>query len=729
MNLQSLEVTDYVYFKKASIDFSKPGITLILANNKDAGLNSTNGAGKSLLLGAIPKAILDESPTGKDAKPTKDEKITLVFKNKTDTYKVVWTNGKNKSIDIFKNLESIENRTLAYSKSFVKKLTGSMSPETFYTQVYLDSTIPHPLLFPNAKVRQDFFVNLFGINDADSIRKLLLSQYRECQEGVSKHKELKTLIEEDFKDNIAELKELLDTLSSKQKTLIESLSLASSKNDLIRFRKKNKDLIDVWNSVKAKNLQDSIKSLRKSIRVQETAKTDQATLDLYNDALIKVKEDNKKTQILIDELNVSEELEQEEIEAYSERFLKAQDSITFIKNDISKIKIIRVSEAVQKPKNIDSELDLEKLLTLKEDELSHLLEFKKGKCPTCGQSVKQISSKEDLEEEIITIKNKLEKIRAYIGFIEKDQQYKAQKAELEELEENLALATKKVNKYSKYYKLTSLNSKLVEYPKKPEVNSSVKFETKLLEELKVQLEKFVRLSQVLDKVKECLDIKDLELTDTEKLAEALANVNEKIGVTSSEIARKEEIKKTRKRISTKIEALNRNIEDEKIIKVLVDAYSKRGIKKVLINNYAKLLETQVNKFSKLFYTEDYVFEFSFDTKLNLLVTRKHGNRVKTSDVAKLSGAEKRAFTLVLLMSTITFLPKNKRSNILILDEPESNLGPQALENFVKSLPVLNKLVPHIVILTPRQDLEIPNSSVFTVVKQAGVSTLKKGRLC
>jgi DNA repair exonuclease SbcCD ATPase subunit len=726
MNIQSLEVNDYVYFKKASLDFSTPGISLILANNKDAGLNSTNGAGKSLLLGAIPKALLDESPTGKDIKPTKTETIEIVFKNKKDLYKVLWATGSSKTISIFKNGESVENRTLAYSKSFIKKLTGGMTPETFYTQIYLDSTIPHPLLFPNAKLRQDFFVNLFGINNADNIRKLLLSQYRECQDNVSKYKELKTLLDEEFEDDIDTLKDQLTKLLSKQKRFISEASAATSHNDSVRFYKKNTDIITLWKSIKkAESLSELIDNLRQVLRDQESLKSERVLLEAYTRDYKTVVKKNKKTQDELDELSVDAD-EALDLDLFVARYDKAADALYSFTKDFSKLAKIDKPVRVEKPEYFDKTAEISRELEFNKDSLQHLLEFKKGVCPTCGQHVKQVTSKEDLIKRVSALEKKLTTLSKYSRYLENIAKYDSYTEASRELDENIVLCQTRCKKYVKYSTFKNLRNLLKPFPTKPSV-SKESFDETLYETTKSDLENHIRLNQVIDKVKECLQLETFEIIDTEDLASKLADVNEKLGRISAEISRKEEIVKQRKRITTKLSVFSKSLEDEKIIKVLVDVYSKKGIKKVLINNYAKLLETQVNKFSKLFYTEDYKFEFNYDTKLNLLVTRRHGSKTRTSDVAKLSGAEKRAFTLVLLMSTITFLPKHKRSNLLILDEPESNLGPLALENFIKSLPVLNKLIPHIVILTPRADLEIPNSNVLTVIKQSGKSILKKGR--
>lgn len=732
MNIQSLEVTDYVYFKSAALDFSKPGITLILANNKDAGANSTNGAGKSLLLGALPKAILDESPTGKDEKPKKDEQIKVVFKNDKNFYEVVWTNGKAKKIEISKNGSPIENRTLAYSKSVVSKLTNGLNPETFYTQVYLDSTIPHPLLIPNARLRQDFFVNLFSLNDVDNIRKLLLSQYREVQEVKSRYTELVSLLDEEFEDNTEELEAKLKKLKKRQQDLIEQVSTANSKNDLVRFYESNKDLIKFHKSLKNESLADRITRLKSTIKEQETARENHIRYQDWKKSNQSVKEANKVVQDKLDtvlaSLGVDSIEEVTKLKTYKERYEKATAELKQLEKDLGKLR------KIAEPKKVDVDTNLSfNEVSLKITELEHDIEHQKqfgtGKCPTCKQPVKLKASLSDLKKELseyIELKEKLEKLGEYKDSL---REYKNYISTRDTLTEDIEIEKGKVKKYYPYFQCDEILKDFVKSPSKPDIDTSLTFDKEILTITKDELETCLRLKQVIDKVKEVTVLESFDLIDTETLRTDLAKVNESVGNISASLSKKKETQQNRERIAAKLKTMQAKVDDEPILKTLVDAYSKKGVKKILIDRYAKLLEQQVNKFSKLFFTEDYKFEFSYDTKLNLIVHRKFNNKTKKSDIAKLSGAEKRAFTLVLLMSTITFLPKKKRSNLLILDEPESNLGPLALDNFVKSLTVLNKLVPHIVIMTPKHDLEIPNSNVFTVVKKHGKSRLLKGRLC
>jgi DNA repair exonuclease SbcCD ATPase subunit len=184
--------------------------------------------------------------------------------------------------------------------------------------------------------------------------------------------------------------------------------------------------------------------------------------------------------------------------------------------------------------------------------------------------------------------------------------------------------------------------------------------------------------------------------------------------------------KTLQKMAERGKTLKRLAADAPVLKALIDVHSNKGLKKLMVERCAKMIEQQINKMRRLFFAENFVFEFKYDKKLEFLVHRKVGKHVMTSDVCKLSGAEQRLFTILLVLARITLLPKTKRTNLLVLDEPEANLGPARQNLFVKALPLMNKIVPHIVILSPRTDLQIPNARVYSLIKDKGVTTLIKG---
>ena len=92
---------------------------------------------------------------------------------------------------------------------------------------------------------------------------------------------------------------------------------------------------------------------------------------------------------------------------------------------------------------------------------------------------------------------------------------------------------------------------------------------------------------------------------------------------------------------------------------------------------------------------------------------------RTSDIRFLSGAESRSFSLLFMIACLPLIPRNRRSNLIVLDEFEAGLDKPTRELLVdKFLPALNKIVPHIIFITPNDicaDKSV-NRTTLTVVK-------------
>jgi DNA repair exonuclease SbcCD ATPase subunit len=171
--------------------------------------------------------------------------------------------------------------------------------------------------------------------------------------------------------------------------------------------------------------------------------------------------------------------------------------------------------------------------------------------------------------------------------------------------------------------------------------------------------------------------------------------------------------------------------NEEPLKLLVEAYSDKAMKRMAIKSVSTKLMHEINKYAKLIFPEDFDFGFSWESsKISLTVTRKYrqGKKVKTltSDVRKLSGAESKLYTFILVLAHLTFVPARKRSNVLILDEPDSNMSAETSEAFKKLLPILNKVIPSIIVITPRTEQRYEGAQEFTVLKEKGEAKIVSG---
>jgi DNA repair exonuclease SbcCD ATPase subunit len=168
------------------------------------------------------------------------------------------------------------------------------------------------------------------------------------------------------------------------------------------------------------------------------------------------------------------------------------------------------------------------------------------------------------------------------------------------------------------------------------------------------------------------------------------------------------------------------LKDEPALKYLVQGYQDKNIKKMAIEAISQHLMALVNRYAQRIMPERFTFEFKWDTQIHILVHRHYGQKVKTSDVRKLSGAESTLFTLILVCALLAFVPSYKRCNLMILDEPTARFSPAMTDVFKNLLQILNQIVPSIVVITPKSDERYADAKPYTVVKQNGESTIVQG---
>jgi DNA repair exonuclease SbcCD ATPase subunit len=175
-------------------------------------------------------------------------------------------------------------------------------------------------------------------------------------------------------------------------------------------------------------------------------------------------------------------------------------------------------------------------------------------------------------------------------------------------------------------------------------------------------------------------------------------------------------------LRARLKELKAELENEEALKLLLDGYSDKAVKSMVIEAISSHLMNTVNQFSSLVFS-GYKFEFVWGSQVQLLV---HRPKLGTTDVRKLSGAESKLFTLILVLALMRFVPKRKRLNMLILDEPSASFSTETTELFHKLLPQINQLIPSILVVTPRAEERYPGAHEYTVVRDKGGSSIMIG---
>jgi DNA repair exonuclease SbcCD ATPase subunit len=740
MKFGKLRVKNYGPFKKAELDLDRTGITHIKAKNKDAENNNgkaTNAAGKSVFFGSIPELHWGRSPTGKDSvKGQQSSEISIQYKDvgpKSEEFDVVRRFGKNRGFSIQRNGKDLHVRTMDLSQRRAGQILG-MGEDEFYTRVLIDSLTPHPLLIGSAAQRQEFLVQRFGLHSADSVRKLLLAEYRVAQQKRATYLEVRSLFD-DLRskslssDQLVTKRAELEELEAKQEQVLKRFQKSQAVRDLLMFEKDNADLLARLQKVcTVDEFEDTYKDLKKRLRHLEEKQEEAKLWAIYDKELELYKEKVRPLKKQLNTLCGSDWLGRgDEIRKKAKKAKAAADAVRDCVSKLGALPRELQPEVGETPK-YDYEACVSKLSRL-DEELEHVTHFKDGKCPTCGSSV-TARPKSDILADIDKWKTRRAKAKVFNKAVEDLERQRENKALRKELKAQLAEAEAESAKLQKWIEIEELLKQVPDVPSPPfAVRDVLDTSDEKIAKLQKKIAVLRTVKPVLEKIKEVAALTQEQrerAKDFNDLGDKLTTLNNRISNLTAEISTGQSAHQQLQELKIRGKALKKVADDAPLLKAMIDVYSTKGLKKLMIQRCAKKLQDQINKYRKLFFVEDYFFEFKYDKKLEFLVHRKYGKHVSVTDVRKLSGAEKRMFTVLLVVADITLTPKKKRTNLLILDEPEANMGPAAQNAFVKALPVLNKIVPHIVVISPRTDLEIPGANVFTIVKHRGVSSIVKG---
>lgn len=712
INFTYLELKDRPQFKDQRFDLNRKGISLILGHN--AKTKSPNGVGKSYFFGELSEFLAGEA-----VRQDRVRKGSVAFGVKVgkDEYEFKRSFAPRESILVTENGKPLE-MDLEPARAFMRKIVpyGEQEVGSF---LYLDlANGAHPLITGTTSSRKAFFREFFSqIEYLGVVRKWVENEASRISVEAKRASDLRVEMErfqdlpepDDLRKEVATLRERRDSFSEKLSQVTAAAALIQRIKDMkeIDFGEAP-TLTEEWESVA--NALKQVKTRRRALNAMLEEAEEYRNWEETNAEL------DSEIQALTEQVESHPDNGTEDLDSALAELQEKLESLNKTKSERSS-QLTKLERAVQR---LEEEITEGKARVKK-------AKRQQGVCPVCGgdyedkhlaETIASLQKELDSdEEELVTTRTQLEELQATPEPSAK---------QIRRLESNIE-STEQLIELRK--KLKRLQKRAESKPPKP--SHSVKKMTRALEQVNKQIEDL----QVFDEYMQ-LNVKLNEfpkeiraLARSNDLQEEFVKMNDELNEKQIQLNSLEKDIELRDEMQAELEGLRETIRMKKYVDILVQAFSRKGAEKEMITMACSMLAEQVNRYAKYVFTEDFTFSFELESNFSILVHRNYGKKTPSvSDVRRLSGAEKRLFSLVLVVALLSFVPPKQRPNILILDEPTATMGQDNKEAFVRFLPVLNKVIPHLIVITPLEPHDYAHISpdVFTVVKNGNSSSIQKG---
>lgn len=713
MWLKALAVKNYGPFVNQTVFSFKPGVSVVYGLNKTSGANSKNSnwVGKSLFFSSLSEILYDEPVVGTKQDKMKSGSRAVILTDGTNTVQIVRKSGKRDSTQIIENNKLIEHLTKTKAQDYIRS-KWLLNKAEFETFVHIDSRIPHPLVMGSSTERKHFFDSFFKLDRIDQERKLYIQALRKLEASKQAFNELKVFYKQQKvgvvePSKIKQLVKEINRLRSEQKANARSFELVNQYNQLKAVYDSLKDNL---HGIELSTVSSQLQSL--TLKQKKLKELREQCIEYRT--YLKARKQYEQQLSSLSSLASSTSLAK--LSKGSSLWLKYSEQLQEVQGT--------VLQPVDRPQKLGSPQDLKQLAVQQaklEDLLKTSLKFKSGVCPTCGQPVK-VHSIKDIKQELIDVQKKINQGQLWEQYQQQKEQYKQYKEQLKQHQQLVDDLASKVEKFEPYRTAYKERSKL---PPEPTVIERPKLTTKQvdaqLHELEGMLDKLKAIEPHIEQLQQYLSWTDITTFDYKKYNaqnEKLAHLEALYSMHKSSL---EQVNKTKQRLKE----LKEQLANEPWLTKLIEIFSDKQMKRAMVQQISQKLCQLMNKYATLVFNQDYRFELIWDTQLQLLCTRRVGKQVLTSDVRKLSGAESKLFTIILVLSLLSFVPSDKRPKVMILDEPSANFSAETTQAFIKLLDVLKQVVPSIVVITPRDDV-YPNSTPYTVVRTKEGSSIVPG---
>lgn len=761
--LLGFDLTDVLMYKQARVSIrDNNGLVVVSGQNLDGNMKGiTNGVGKSALFSVIPNVRFESTPLAvkknskKDILDSKTSCAGFEFLHNDRHHRVEQYGSKYRLL-----IDGVDQKIARLEP--VRQLMDAVWPCTaseFYATSYIQTQRPLAFQKCTESERLKFVTDLFNLHVYDQIRVYVNKQRQELAQ-----------VETEFQTFASELQRIEAALKDKRFASIDADRKAVTKS---------KSTIST--------LQDNLTRLYKNLGYARRYAQSQEELDALDRKWQKyssLTESQDQVSAMIRELDQHEQ-QQERYEAHQRKLEKFRAVVAGKKRpdlkgshrELQQLRekydtladrhrenrsILRDREALQRTfdETQDEYLEVLKDLgitgrDLTSDDLSDKISELKTQvavakrlhdhdgetCPTCGSKIeiarikrRAAKAKEQLETLSMTVRAQDLKaaVKSLQAKLKNTQAVVDLTPKIEKLREQMAAVEQRIENSSElenaFQRLDALEAVKV---KKSVCN--IKRTKSELEELYEQLDRRDRIRASRKKARQeledlakhkTLDVESIEseIKGIEDQLSTLAEKNQERAITVREY---DNLVSERTRFQERLEERQDSMSRRKVYDSLYKVYSPTHLKLSAAQSAMKNLENALNTYAPLlFFTP---VEFSIDTSKQGIVARCKRNG-RTGDISTLSGSETNLFRLLFATSILPIMPQERRTNFIVLDEPDSACGEVVRNRMINEfLPVLRTVVPHVFWITPKSTDAFGAANELQVVLRKGVSSVKQIR--
>ena len=711
MKITKLAVKGYGPFKGMTEFPFKKGLSVVYGLNLSSGKsNNSNWVGKSLFFSSMSELLYDEPIVGLKSDKMQQGQIGLILKDKDKTVQIY----KSKKFKILENGTPIEHLTKTKAYEYIRNIFPLQKSE-YETFVHLDSRISHPLVMGTSTERKHFFDQFFSLDRVDEERKIYQSRLRDLSECKASFTELSSFYDKQ-KDNIfsKEKREGLQRKLDKYKK--EYSVLQNQYNDIQTYKRLETIYNTLGNKIEKAESLCSLEDIEDKLEVlSEKKKQIREYAQQAVDYSTYIKHKKSYDQAIS---KLSPLAQEDDLEEKAEKYYSYKSKYDTLYEKLSELEDSE-PEKVSKCEPVNDSV-LEKYNKLKQ-ELDYAKNFAEGVCPTCGQSV-EARDINIIKKELSYYKKQVDAYNNYIEYKSYRKEYKEWSQSYNNIKESLDNYGERVNELVKYKEALKEKQSI---PNKPVSVEKPCFSFEKCQAIESTINKKIsclkNVFEYKDEIYEYRNYKGPKDFDSERFN----YLNKVIASIEAQLELDKQARENLAGVKNRLKELKEKIKDEPYLKKLIEIFSDKVIKRKLVESISKKLCDLLNKYSSLVFNTSYKFQLVWDTQIQFIVERKVGNQTLVSDVRKLSGAESKLFTVILVLSLLSFIEKDRRPTVMILDEPTANFSQETTESFIKILDILKTVIPSIVIITPRDDV-YPDSYCYTVVRTPKGSSIREG---